>query len=200
MTSPLNLGLQDAYGRLGVKGGAMPTIDDVVPVMVVGSVADSLAAELFEARGFFGASPIRAVLSNAVGLELYAIAPGGVLIQQLYMAQRSQGGTTLAWLSIGPTSLLSTPTARSVLNVGGAPVRSTVATDVSVAAVLPSDAQELPVWTVSAGAEHQVVDLSPLRIYVPTGNYLSLILQATDTPEMGVLLGWRELSAIPGTP
>jgi hypothetical protein len=197
---PLNLGLQDAYRRLGVKSGVLPGPEDVTPVLIVGSVVDTLASELFEARGMIGSSPLRALLANAVGFELHSRAPGGILLQQFYMIQHSQGGVTSAWLSLGNQSLLSTPVSHPILNIGGVPVQSVAFHDSSVAASLPADAQELPVYTVSGSTLPQTLDLSPLRIYVPSGVILSIILQATDTPELGIILSWRELASIPGTP
>jgi len=87
---PLNIGLVNAMQRLGIVGGVIPGLaGQLVPVLVVGDISQSLSSEVVEARAS-GSGQISAggAFPGAPWIQLHALSPGGVVIEECLVARR----------------------------------------------------------------------------------------------------------------
>jgi hypothetical protein len=89
---PTTMGLARALSRLGLPGPSLPSLSQLMPVLVVGDVSATVASEVIEARAVISHTAA-GVGGQRQYLELHAMSPGGVVVEYLWAATTLLGGT-----------------------------------------------------------------------------------------------------------
>ena len=192
-TVPLNLGLLKMMDRLGgQKANRLPELlEGIQPVVVYSDLSNSIASEIFEARGMlsFTTSAI-GVPGFWSGLELVSRAAGGILIDRITCRQTvDDQGVTVA---VNPfTSFTAGPVVPIIiLDCGGAAASGTASINGQIVA-LPANAVQI---YTDVGI---VQDLAIPRIYVPPGHFFLMSTTNTNV-RIDATITWRELADVQG--
>lgn len=195
MTRPVNFGLVDAVSRIGGYARAeLPgLLEGIQPVAIYADVSQSVASEVFEARAITSI-----VLPAYAGLEIFSIAPGGIVIEEIDARMDATGG--LPALGVNIATAQAGGATLTKLDVGGVATASVVR---QLGAALPFGA--VLVWKVDfiTGGGASIYSLSNrTRMWVPSGQYFQLfpIGLGAAPSNVSIHVGWRELADVQGAP
>lgn len=202
---PTNIGLNDALSRLGSASAQVPGLGDLVSVLIVGDISQSLSSEVVEARGI--ASSFQQAAGNFCGAQLLARTAGGLIIESLWFSTTDTGAgpQSIPFVTLlkGPNGVLPAG-GSNVTDIGGVPVAAawqTFATGVRPTAVGAS-VFTLPCPTIQTypgvtGPNDRLWGSIPGRIYLGPGEALALYAEVGEYFETVVV--WRELVDAQGT-
>ena len=191
MTRPLNLGLIDAISRVGgFESPELPSLlPGIQPVIVYGDLSRGVTSDLFEARGICADN-----LSAFTGIELAAVARGGVVVEEIAALVITAGQIPLLCVNIVAATASVGGIAK--LDCGGIPTTSTPS---RIPAGLPFGAQVPVVGTLDAPGLIMYTARQTTRFVVPTGSFFQWFPTVVPPPLFTVLnLVWRELADIQG--
>lgn len=186
MSQPWNLGLAEAYRRLGFKSGEIPVVQNPsspLATVVVGNLSDQTALELQDAHGMVGWKVVAPPGQWSV-FQLDARSEGGIVVEAMQL--RNLNGDAVL-IGIAPVSILTgAAVPLTVVDVGGQASRSAAWTDATVPAI-PFPTALYPLLM------NESVPLEFDHLYVPPGNSLFVTQQAQ---EIWGNVVWRELADV----
>lgn len=165
-----------------------PMVDSLVPTVQMYDVSRLVSAPV-EARAIHGSSNDIITALDALKVELLALSPGGLFVEQLILDARIATSAPLfgfPWSFQIRTASVPPATPAFAEEVGGTPTRSEVFSDVSP-------------WTFrgqSAVLPPQISFQSAPRFFVPVGSRLILQSPAAAPGDRILLsIAWSELPA-----
>lgn len=198
MSAPTTFAVTELLRLLGVKGQHVPAlaIGEYQPVMVMGDFSGTLAVEPIETRAFAGASFGPGGAGRYAEVEFLAVAPGGVVIEALFLGQPESSATDpRVWVRSGLTTFLTGPlTPSTPVPTGGGNPTSQLTQSYSFVSWGSVTAPELP-WSPAL----QQFDFSPIRWFVPSGSRIAFQASGLNT-RLNVVISWRELPEPVGAP
>lgn len=201
MTRPLNLGLLDALSRIGgfEKPELPALLEGIQPVIVYADLSQGVASEVFEARGIVGDFVTGSV---GRGIELAAVAPGGIVIEQVDAMCEFTPDTEILEFGINIVSAgLGGPLLQK-LDVGGVPTGS-VASRIGVVGPPPPFGARLMIAPQVVNPSGRLVSVAQnsTRIVVPSGAFFQAFVVGGPFIVLwktGVTVAWHELADIQG--
>lgn len=203
---PPNLGITSTLSRLGLKGGALPTLgaESIVPVMIYGDASESIASELVEARG--AVHVFRPFLAVTYGVfEIQSLAPGGIVIESLILVAAETfapvvGIAPVFTISLGARVTTGAASLSQFANIGGERCVSLLFSE-NIGPGFPVPITNEQAQFPLVNFEQRVADAwqwvqFPSRIYVPPGQFAAFVGPFEEPVQMGLV--WRELADIQG--
>lgn len=175
--------------KVGVGLPSMET-ENMIPVVKLADFSKSFAAEAFEARGVLGAT-LGAPAGDRPIIELRALAPGGVVIEEVRVfngivfgapgeAVRFENDAAPA---IGPPA----PVTETVLNVGGQPVGSTGISFALLGAVPATPS--IPIQLSLSG----LAEVTNMSWFLPSGRVFRINGEVNLTAILSASIQFREI-------
>lgn len=125
--------LSSVQRALGMKVGVgLPSMqtDSMMPVVLLADFSRSFAAEAFESRGVLGSETLSGDVLNRPVIELKAISPGGVVIEEVRVFHGVLNGLASARVTflnqVNPIAVPLAPIVdpENIIEIGGDPVTS----------------------------------------------------------------------------
>jgi len=182
--------LSRVYEILGIRNPRtnLDVNEQLIQTVQVADVSSSFASEQFTARAAASAA-LGPIVAQTSRFELKAIAPGGIVVEAVFMWAERAAGTPAEQVFLNiedPNPLLLGPAISVPLNVGGATVTSTLTRGHLAAASFP----DVPIFLDPITAQRSI---ETLGWFVPSGQVLAMESDTQNAFFMRSEFQWREI-------